>query len=139
MALGPKLWCTSLVSRSDFNESLQGLLTFAAPVRKLGAWIIENVFGDSFFASLFRVAKRKTVGEYHDLIAERDTFIKEFNQKVCFRSCRTSQDNIVMFVFTTVRSGRSMPLTGSSRLYRLCHNYPMGTSILLLFFPRRRS
>jgi len=55
----------------------------AAGIRATAAWILETFFGDKIFADTVRSAKIRTVGEYTEIVAQRNEFIRSFHEQVC--------------------------------------------------------
>ncbi|RDB20927.1 putative amidase PB8B6.03 [Hypsizygus marmoreus] len=51
-------------------------------IRNFAAWTLETFFSDRIFASTVRNAKVRSIGEYTDLVAAREDFIKTFHRHV---------------------------------------------------------
>lgn len=66
--------------KSLFLVTLGPKLNFI--LRDIAAWIVETFLHDKIFADALRAAKNKTVREYWALAAERDRFVKNFDEEV---------------------------------------------------------
>jgi hypothetical protein len=55
----------------------------AAGIRATVAWVLETVFSDKIFADTVRLTRAKTVGEYTEFVAQRNDFIRSFDEQVC--------------------------------------------------------
>jgi hypothetical protein len=80
--LSSRLFCEFPISGYSWLGKLLRTLTVAG-IRKLATWGIETLVDDRIFADTARFARVKTVGEYTELVAQRDEFIRSFNEQVC--------------------------------------------------------
>ncbi|KAI5834825.1 amidase signature enzyme [Schizophyllum commune Tattone D] len=51
-------------------------------LRAIAGWVVTNVIGDAFFASLLRLSRAKPVKEFWKFTAERDAFAHDFYENV---------------------------------------------------------
>ena len=58
------------------------LLRAPAFLRAIAGWVVTNVIGDAFFASLLRLSRAKPVKEFWKFTAERDAFAHDFYENV---------------------------------------------------------